>query len=435
MPTAISFENVSKLYQLGTFGTGTLSNDIKRWWVTSVLGKEDPFLKVGQVNNRAAKAKSDFVYALKDITFNVEQGDVVGVIGSNGAGKSTLLKLLSRITAPTTGIIKTKGRLATLLEVGTGFHGELTGRENIYINGSIMGMTKQEIDKRLDEIIDFSGCEMYIDTPVKRYSSGMTIRLGFAVAAFLEPEILVVDEVLAVGDIEFQRKAIGKMSDISHENGRTVLFVSHNMGSVRRLCKHGIVLSNGMIDFTGDIDEAVNYYTQENIDTSARHLRLADRNWGRNEKCRLGLEISEVTMLNDPDNMATDEPIELVLHIKHNRTDIRDGFFAIIIRDATVGTRLLNTYTETVHLPEGRNEFDLHITIRDHRLLDNKYSIQLEASSLVDGRTVIHDMVFDVLRFYVRFKSIKTREPYLTDWSDKGYIQFKGEPFVSVETD
>ena len=209
MPTAIEFNNISKLYRLGLVSSGTLSNDLKRWWQMSVLGKEDPFLKVGSVNDRAKAADSEYVWALKDIDFKVEQGDVVGIIGKNGAGKSTLLKLLSKVTGPTTGTIKARGRIGSLLEVGTGFHPELTGRENIFMNGAILGMSKHEINSKIDAIIDFSGCERYIDTPVKRYSSGMTVRLGFAVAAHLDPEILVVDEVLAVGDAEFQKKAIG----------------------------------------------------------------------------------------------------------------------------------------------------------------------------------------------------------------------------------
>ena len=260
--TAIEFNHVSKMYQLGIVGTGTISNDLKRWWAMSVRGKEDPFLKVGQTNDRATKGTSDFVYALRDIDFKVEQGDVVGIIGKNGAGKSTLLKLLSRITAPTTGTIKARGRIASLLEVGTGFHLELTGRENIYMNGSIMGMRKHEIDRKLDEIVDFAGVERYLDTPAKRYSSGMTVRLGFAVAAFLEPEILVVDEVLAVGDAEFQKKAIGKMKDVSSSGGRTVLFVSHNMAAVSSLCQKGIVLKNGMLDYAGTSHAAINYYLE-----------------------------------------------------------------------------------------------------------------------------------------------------------------------------
>ncbi len=259
---AIEFENVGKQYRLGLVGTGSLQHDINRWWQTSILGKEDPYLKIGEVNDRSTKGHSDYVWALKDISFKVEQGDVVGIIGKNGAGKSTLLKLLSHITAPSTGHITYKGRLASLLEVGTGFHPEMTARDNIYMNGSIMGMSKHEIDRKLDEIIDFAGIERYLDTPVKRFSSGMTVRLGFAVAAFLEPEILVVDEVLAVGDAEFQKKAIGKMKEVSQGGGRTVLFVSHNMGSIRKLCKSGILLENGCLKYSGDISSTIEEYMQ-----------------------------------------------------------------------------------------------------------------------------------------------------------------------------
>ena len=257
---AIEFDNVGKLYRLGLVGTGSLQHDINRWWQTSVLRKEDPYLKIGEVNDRSSKGTSDYVWALKDISFKVEQGDVVGIIGKNGAGKSTLLKLLSHITAPTTGHITYRGRIASLLEVGTGFHPEMTARQNIYMNGSIMGMTRHEIERKLDEIVDFAGIERYLDTPVKRFSSGMTVRLGFAVAAFLEPEILVVDEVLAVGDAEFQKKAIGKMQEVSSGGGRTVLFVSHNMTAVKSLCKHGILLENGMIKEQGLIDDVVGLY-------------------------------------------------------------------------------------------------------------------------------------------------------------------------------
>ena len=258
----LQFEDISKLYVLGQVGTGTLSRDIARWWRTVVLHQEDPYLQVGEINDRSRKGASNCVWALKDISFDVHQGDVVGIIGKNGAGKSTLLKLLSRITSPTTGAIRAKGRIASLLEVGTGFHIELSGRENIYMNGSIMGMTRREIDRKLDEIIDFAGVERYIDTPVKRYSSGMIVRLGFAVAAFLEPEILVVDEVLAVGDAEFQKKAIGKMQDVSRGEGRTVLFVSHNMAAVKSLCTRGIVLENGMITFDGNVADAIESYVK-----------------------------------------------------------------------------------------------------------------------------------------------------------------------------
>jgi len=260
MSIAIKFENISKQYRLGLVSTKTISHDLNRWWQVNVRGKEDPYLKIGEVNDRATKGMSEYVWALRDINFEVQQGDVLGIIGKNGAGKSTLLKILSRVTAPTTGSIKARGRIASLLEVGTGFHPELTGRENIYMNGAIMGMTKAEITRKLDEIVDFSGVERYLDTPVKRYSSGMTVRLGFAIAAHLDPEILVVDEVLAVGDAEFQKKAIGKMQDVSKGEGRTVLFVSHNMTAVKNLCKTGVVLKDGGLAFAGEINEVVDYY-------------------------------------------------------------------------------------------------------------------------------------------------------------------------------
>ncbi|MFT4646061.1 MAG: lipopolysaccharide transport system ATP-binding protein [Planctomycetota bacterium] len=261
--TILKIENISKQYRLGLVGKGTLSDDLKRWWYR-VRGKEDPFLKIGEVNDRSTVGNSDYVWALKDINIEVKQGEVLGIIGKNGAGKSTLLKILSKVTGPTTGTIKSKGRIASLLEVGTGFHGEMTGRENIYLNGAILGMNKAEITNKIDEIIEFSGCERYIDTPVKRYSSGMTVRLAFAVAAFLEPDILVIDEVLAVGDAEFQKKAIGKMQDISRGDGRTVLFVSHNMAAVENLCTRVVVLKNGRISYSGKVGESIQEYLKSN---------------------------------------------------------------------------------------------------------------------------------------------------------------------------
>jgi lipopolysaccharide transport system ATP-binding protein len=277
--TVIKIENLSKIYRLGEVGTGTLSHDLNRWWKMNILGKEDPYAKIGHVNDRTQKAeKGELVAALRDINLEVKQGEVLGIIGKNGAGKSTLLKLLSRVTSPTTGSIKTKGRLASLLEVGTGFHPEMTGRENIYMNGTIMGMRKWEISNKLDEIVDFAGVAKYLDTPTKRYSSGMTVRLGFAIAAFLEPEILVVDEVLAVGDAEFQKKAIGKMQDVSKGDGRTVLFVSHNMASVKTLCTSGILLENGSMKFSGTTEEAVGIYLKgENVNSTISIKERKDR--------------------------------------------------------------------------------------------------------------------------------------------------------------
>ena len=270
MSIAIKIENLSKAYQLGNIGTGTISRDLERWWANA-RGKEDPFLKIGEVNDRTTKSNSNIVWSLKDINLEIQQGDAVGIIGRNGAGKSTLLKLLSRVTAPTTGTIKAKGRIASLLEVGTGFHPELTGRENIYLNGAILGMRKKEIDIKLDQIIDFSGVERYIDTPVKRYSSGMYVRLAFAVAAHLDSEILIVDEVLAVGDAEFQKKCLGKMGEVSKGEGRTVLFVSHNMAAVKELCTKGFLLNNGLISKLENVNKIIsNYLTQES--TSAQYL-------------------------------------------------------------------------------------------------------------------------------------------------------------------
>jgi lipopolysaccharide transport system ATP-binding protein len=256
---ALKAENISKQYRLGQVGTGTLSHDLNRFWA-QLRGKEDPYLKIGEANDRASKGDSEYVWSLRDINFEIEQGDAVGIIGRNGAGKSTLLKLLSKVTKPTTGKIYTKGRIASLLEVGTGFHPEMTGRENVFLNGAILGMTRKEITRKFDEIVDFSGVERYIDTPVKRYSSGMYVRLAFAVAAHLESEILIVDEVLAVGDAEFQKKCLGKMGDVSKGEGRTVLFVSHNMTAVKSLCKKGIVMSNGKMIYNGGIERALSEY-------------------------------------------------------------------------------------------------------------------------------------------------------------------------------
>ena len=273
MATAIEFNHVGKQYRLGLVSSRTLSHDFNRWWQTAVLKKEDPYLKIGETNDRSVAGNSEYVWALRDIDFKVEQGDVVGIIGKNGAGKSTLLKLLSKVTGPTVGSIRARGRIGSLLEVGTGFHPEMTGRENIYMNGAIMGMSKAEVTRKLDEIIDFSGCERYIDTPVKRYSSGMTVRLGFAVAAHLDPEILVVDEVLAVGDAEFQKKAIGKMQEVSRGDGRTVLFVSHNMASIRRLCHSGILLENGMVKYIGSAEDTIIRYLSSNVDLNGFALR------------------------------------------------------------------------------------------------------------------------------------------------------------------
>lgn len=317
MPTAIEFENVGKQYRLGLVSTRTLSHDLQRWWTVNIRGKEDPYLKIGDTNDRATKGESEYVWALRDINFKVEQGDVVGIIGRNGAGKSTLLKLLSKVTGPTTGTIRARGRIGSLLEVGTGFHPEMTGRENIFMNGAILGMTKQEVVRKLDEIVDFSGCERYLDTPVKRYSSGMMVRLGFAVAAHLDPEILVVDEVLAVGDAEFQKKAIGKMQDVSRGEGRTVLFVSHNMNAVKSLCRTGIQLTNGMISNMGDVDSVVSKYLKGSSNIINHQI------WEIPCIKKNGFELLEIGVrLKDADYhnvMRIDQDVEMLIRYRLSR--------------------------------------------------------------------------------------------------------------------
>lgn len=324
--TVIKVENLGKLYRLGEIGTGTISHDLNRWWAR-VQGKEDPFAKIGEANDRTAKGESDYVWAIRDVNFEVKQGEVLGIIGRNGAGKSTLLKILSKVTAPTTGAIKIKGRIASLLEVGTGFHPELTGRENIFLNGAILGMTKTEVKKKFDEIVDFSGVERYIDTPVKRYSSGMYVRLAFAVAAFLEPEILIVDEVLAVGDAEFQKKCLGRMKDVSVNDGRTVLFVSHQMGSIIQLCNSCLLMKQGAVEALGTPINIIDRYykqlensaygvTNENAEIFIKELFTCNKN---------GERVS---------NFAHSEDIRLRIKVGVNKFDpIQNIGLALLTRD------------------------------------------------------------------------------------------------------
>ncbi len=264
----IEVDNLSKLYKLGSIGTGTLSHDLNRWW-HKVRQKGDPYLEAGEKNDRTAKSVTGYVWSLKDVSFDIKQGEVFGIIGKNGAGKSTLLKILSKITKPTKGEIRIDGTIASLLEVGTGFHPELTGRENVFLNGAILGMKTATIKKKFDEIVEFSGVERYIDTPVKRYSSGMYVRLAFAVSAHLEPEILIVDEVLSVGDWEFQQKCLGKMQEVSSRQGRTVIFVSHSLPAVKQLCTRGLLLEHGMQKTVGSIKDILSVYEQVAEDSDA----------------------------------------------------------------------------------------------------------------------------------------------------------------------
>ena len=426
MSTAIEFNNVSKQYKLGLVSTKTLSHDLNRWWQTKILRKEDPYLKIGSVNDRSAKADSDYVWALKDIDFKVEQGDVVGIIGKNGAGKSTLLKLLSRVTNPTTGTIRARGRIASLLEVGTGFHPELTGRENIYMNGSIMGMNKAEITRKLDEIVAFSGCERYIDTPVKRYSSGMTVRLGFAIAAHLDPEILVVDEVLAVGDAEFQKKAIGKMQDVSKGEGRTVLFVSHNMASIRKLCRSGVVLKNGQIDMIGTADNCVDYYVGNNIGNVCSYAEITDahRNYEFTSK---ELELLTVKMLNNTDEIATDEQLEFEIVVKKNK-DVQQVSMEVMInnqRDERMGS-YLSEYKDISKVKVGES-FIWKVIITNHNLVRGRYSVCFNVGlKNIQVGNKDYDIVHDVLVFNVLYLNKRSQEMY-SYWPDyNGCLLFPG---------
>ncbi|SFC73953.1 lipopolysaccharide transport system ATP-binding protein [Zunongwangia mangrovi] len=373
MSVILKAENISKQYRLGTVGTGTLSHDLNRWW-HQIRGKEDPYLKVGAVNDRSAKASEDYVWALRDINFEVKTGEVLGIIGKNGAGKSTLLKLLSRVTSPTTGSIRTKGRIASLLEVGTGFHPELTGRENIYLNGAILGMTKPEIRSKIDEIIAFSGCEMYIDTPVKRYSSGMRVRLGFAVAAHLEPEILVVDEVLAVGDAEFQKKAIGKMQDLSTGEGRTVLFVSHNMLSIEQLCSRCIVLENGTVSYNGKTKLAIsNYLAKEKQKDTKVSFPLSSKN----------IRINHFKVIDNLENIAEilfiGSQYKLNLGLKNIATldqyiDVRIQFFS----NEKLITTLNSYHRNETYLLKENEVVDLLFNIPKLPLSSGRYSLGIQ---------------------------------------------------------
>ena len=354
MSVALQIENVSKMYRLGVVGTGTISHDLNRWWAR-LRGRDDPYAKIAQTNDRTVNAiqrnsnakgagaardeSTDYVWALRDIDLEVNQGEILGIIGANGAGKSTLLKLLSRVTAPTSGAIRTRGRIASLLEVGTGFHPELTGRENIYLNGAILGMKRREIAVRLEEIVEFSGCARYIDTPVKRYSSGMKVRLGFAVAAHLECETLIVDEVLAVGDAEFQKKCIGKLGQVS-ETGRTVLIVSHNMHVIRNLCSRGVLLGEGQVVKVGSAHEIVDHYLQmADVQTSQKSWSVADA--PTSERMRL-LSVKVVDESGKPASTVRIDrrcAIEMVYDVLH---DLDSGYAGLWLKDGA-GVEVLSS--------------------------------------------------------------------------------------------
>ena len=413
----LKIENVSKQYRLGQVGTGTISNDLNRWW-HKLRRKEDPFLTVGTINDRNSDAKSEYVWALKDIDFDVKQGEVVGIIGKNGAGKSTLLKILSRVTTPTIGKIKVKGRIASLLEVGTGFQPELSGRENIFLNGAILGMTKSEIKAKLDEIVDFSGVGNYIDTPVKRYSSGMYVRLAFAVAAHLEPEILIIDEVLAVGDADFQKKCLGKMKHVSQQ-GRTVLFVSHNMPSVKALCTRGVILKHGRVDFQGDIQPTIDKYFESTIKMEKLGI-IPDKF----ERYNTGeAKITKAAILNNKDQ-PTDEvffqaAFKMSIEIKVEKK-IAEAVIdvKIVTKDGIILSHSINVFdgSKPYVLEVGMHQFE---TIINNPMQPGFYSLSCGVHHM-DGRTI------DYLENFYDFTILKiaegTNEDYKFNWQ-QGYIQ------------
>lgn len=367
----IKAEHISKQYRLGQVGTGTLSHDLKRWWALA-RGKEDPYLKVGVENDRTRKATSEYAWAVRDISFEICQGDTIGIIGKNGAGKSTLLKLLSRVTSPTQGEIKIKGRIASLLEVGTGFHPELTGRENIYMNGAILGMTKKEITRKFDEIVDFAGVAMYIDTPVKRYSSGMYVRLAFGVAAHLEPEILIVDEVLAVGDAEFQKKCLGKMNDVA-SHGRTIIFVSHNMQAVQGLCKSAMYLKSGKVVDIGPTDKVINNYLSREVKNCLERKWNMDDDAPGNDKIKL---LSAEIILDSTEDGAVID-VNTAFDIRfgfHNNVENQMVNLSFFLYTAS-GICVFNVGTVAQRLTKGHHSSTLRIPAK--LLNDDVYTINL----------------------------------------------------------
>ncbi|MES2812668.1 MAG: ABC transporter ATP-binding protein [Bacteroidota bacterium] len=396
----IKAEDISKQYRLGLVGTGTVRDDLKRWWYT-VRGKEDPFLKIGEANNRATKGESDYVWSLKDINFEINQGDSVGIIGRNGAGKSTLLKILSQVTQPTTGKIYTKGRIASLLEVGTGFHPEMTGRENIYLNGAILGMRKHEITRKLDEIIAFSGVERYIDTPVKRYSSGMYVRLAFAVAAHLESEILIVDEVLAVGDAEFQKKCLGKMNDVSKGEGRTVLFVSHNMAAVKSLCNKGILLQNGELVYQGAIENTLDVYLIKDESTRHRHTAIFDANTNRRGSRNIEFLSANLTNQNNvlTDNFSIGDDLNIRFKLKNSSNETKSEVGIQIKASDDMPIFHIMGRDSNFELNHTDSQEEYEVSIKDIRLFPGIYTVSITSNTTTGHQ--IFDSIESALTFQI----------------------------------
>ncbi|CAD7803909.1 Teichoic acids export ATP-binding protein TagH [Chryseobacterium aquaeductus] len=395
---ALKAEKISKQYRLGQVGTGTLTHDLNRFW-HKVRGKENPYLKIGEANDRTSKGSSDYVWSLQDINFEIQQGDAVGIIGRNGAGKSTLLKILSKVTQPTTGKIRTNGRIASLLEVGTGFHPEMTGRENVFLNGAILGMTKKEITRKFDEIVDFSGVERYIDTPVKRYSSGMYVRLAFAVAAHLESEILIVDEVLAVGDADFQKKCLGKMGDVTKGEGRTILFVSHNMAAISALCNTGILLENGKMKDFGDINKVLDSYM--NVEKNDETHVFFDENTKRVGNKNIVFESVEI--FNSKEQHSNNFSIgdDIIVRIKiNNKSGENKSELALQVKTVedmpVFHIMARDSNFEVKHEAVGETYV---IRMTDIRLFPGTYSITLTSASSTGHE--VYDNIEDAISFNI----------------------------------
>jgi len=402
---ALKAENISKQYRLGQVGTGTLSHDLNRFW-HKVRGKEDPYLKIGETNDRSTKGESEYVWSLRDIDFEIEQGSAVGIIGRNGAGKSTLLKILSKVTKPTTGKIYTNGRIASLLEVGTGFHPEMTGRENVYLNGAILGMTRKEITRKFDEIVAFSGVERYIDTPVKRYSSGMYVRLAFAVAAHLESEILIVDEVLAVGDADFQKKCLGKMGDVTKGEGRTILFVSHNMAAVKQLCNTGILMKNGHVADQGGINKVLENYIIHELSPNSEFKYIEDLS----KKA----QIHNVKIFNDKniETMEFSHTDDIHINIDYINRSVDKG--------VRINIAILDKFENVIFIT--RKTFDdMH---------ENSLSIQIEGNKLIPNTYILSVALdtpgvelYDYIKGGIQISIVETgHENFLTGDTDNGII-------------
>ncbi len=374
--TVLKVENISKQYRLGFVGTGTLSHDLSRWWA-NIRGKEDEYLKVGEVNDRTKYSKSKYVWGLKDINFEVKQGEVVGIIGKNGSGKSTLLKILSRVTGPTTGSVKCKGKVSSLLEVGTGFHPELTGKENIFLSGAILGMKKQEIQRKMDEIIAFAEVERYIDTPVKRYSSGMYVRLAFAVAAHLQTDIILIDEVLSVGDDSFRKKCLNKMQNMT-KSGQTILFVSHNMPALQLLCRRGILLNNGGLVMDDDMRKVANVYLNNEGTENKRIKNIKTKNDG--------LLISYFSL--EVEKPGVNQPIHFNLSLSVINDKLlkllKDGLALIdlyIDIHNSIGSRLISLRHMGVRIQQ--SESLIKVTLENSNLPKGNYSVSLNLNSVI----------------------------------------------------